>query len=79
MEGSCYIRDLWDQHLFVVECNKHFVNSDILEKISFAESNSKNRYRHILTSVKQIFTGSLLDPEALVRRVKTKKGGREAL
>ena len=81
MEGSNYIQDLWHQHLLIVECNRQFINSDILEKIYLAEINSKNRYRNMLTAVKQIVTGTSLDrdPEALVRRVKTKKGGREAV
>ena len=81
MEGSSYIQDIWDQHLLIVECNRQFINSDILEKIYLAEINSKNRYRNMLTAVKQIVTGTSLDrdPEALVRRVKTKKGGREAV
>ena len=81
MEGSNYIQDLWHQHLLIVECNRQFINSDILEKIFLAEINSKNRYRNMLTAVKQIVTGTSLDrdPEALVRRVKTKKGGREAV
>ena len=81
MEGSSYIQGLWDQHLLIVECNKQFINSDIIEKIALVESNSKNRYRNILTAVKQDVTGTSLDrdPEALVRRVKTKKGGREAV
>ena len=81
MEGSNYIQDLWNQHLLIVECNRQFINSDILEKIFLAEINSKNRYRNMLTAVKQIVTGTSLDrdPEALVRRVKTKKGGREAV
>ena len=81
MEGSSYIQDIWDQHLLIVECNRQFINSDFLEKIYLAEINSKNRYRNMLTAVKQIVTGTSLDrdPEALVRRVKTKKGGREAV
>ena len=81
MEGSSYIQDIWDQHLLIVECNRQFINSDILEKIYLAEINSKNRYRNMLTAVKQIVTCTSLDrdPEALVRRVKTKKGGREAV
>ena len=81
MEGSNYIQDLWHQHLLIVECNRQFINSDILEKIYLEVINSKNRYRNMLTAVKQIVTGTSLDrdPEALVRRVKTKKGGREAV
>ena len=81
MAGSSYIQSLWDEHLLIVECNRQFINSDILEKIYLAEINSKNRYRNMLTAVKQIVTGTSLDrdPEALVRRVKTKKGGREAV
>ena len=81
MAGSSYIQSLWDQHLLIVECNRQFINSDILEKKYLAEINSKNRYRNILTAVKQIVTGTSLDrdPEALVRRVKTKKGGHEAV
>ena len=81
MAGASYIQSIWDQHLLIVECNRQFINSDILEKIYLAEINSKNRYRNMLTAVKQIVTGTSLDrdPEALVRRVKTKKGGREAV
>ena len=81
MVGSSDIQDLLDQHLLIVGCNKQFINSHILEKISLEESNSKNRYRNILTAVKQIVTGTSLDrdPEALFRRVKTKKRGREAV
>ena len=81
MEGSSYIQDIWDQHLLIVECHRQFINSDILEKIYLAEISSKNRYRNMLTVVKQIVTGTSLDrdPEALVRRVKTKKGGHEAV
>ena len=81
MAGSSYIQSLWDQHLLIVECKRQFINSDILEKIYLAEIKSKNRYRNMLTAVKQIVTGTSLDrdPEALVRRVKTKKGGREAV
>ena len=81
MEGSSYIQDIWDQHLLIVECNRQFINSDILEKIYLAKINSKNRYHNMLTAVKQIVTGTSLDrdPEALVRRVETKKGGREAV
>ena len=81
MEGSSYIQDIWDQHLLIVECNRQFINSDIPEKIYLAEINSKNRYCNMLTAVKQIVTGTSLDrdPEALVRRVKTKKRGREAV
>ena len=81
MAGSSYIQSLWDQHLLIVEGNRQFINSDILEKIYLAEINTKNRYRNMLTAVKQIVTGTSLDrdPEALVRRIKTKKGGREAV
>ena len=79
MEESSYIQGLWDQHFLIAECNKQFINSDILEEISLAESNSKNRYRKILTAVKQIVAGTPLDPEALIRGVKSKKGGREAV
>ena len=70
-----------DQQLLIVECNRQFFHSDILEKISLAEINSKNKYRNVLTAIKQIVTGTSLDrdPEALVRRVKTKKGGRGAV
>ena len=81
MAGASYIQSLWDQHMLIVECNRQFINSDILEKIYLAEINSKNRYRNMVTAVKQIVTGTSLDrdPEALVRRVKTKKRGREAV
>ena len=65
----------------IVEWNKQFINSEILETITLAESKSTNRYRDILTVVKRIVTGTSLDrdPEALVSRVKIKEGGREAV
>ena len=81
MAGSSYIQSLWNQHLLIVDCNRQFINGDIQEKIYIAEIISKNRYRNILTNVKQNVTGTSLDrdPEALVKRVKTKKRGREAV
>ena len=67
--------------MLIVENNKKFINSDILEQITHTEINSKNRYRNILTAVKQIVNGTSLerDPEALVRKIKTRKGGRESV
>lgn len=68
---------LWNRHLIVVENDRQFVDSHILDVVS--ESKINNRQRDIGNAVSQVVNGSGLDPKDMIRTIQTSRSPKASI